>query len=277
MIQQFDLVEVDDRIGHKQRTGLRHAISAPADLLVAEQSSQLSARGKRRNGIPFRLYAKPFCILRDELHGAANIVQRCIVRCVQKRPIPQHKYGITHRMQLAGSRAALFHFRSDGAAVARQHHCIAPARSFRRVIKQLHHAQRRIFRNFFRSVHLPCDLYALIVVFDYKVHRIRTLIDQLRLCILGQRFIIPVIAFDGQHFPAISIVSGCFQRRVLPQFPHGGLRCDIGLAQLCRKCRLCQQEQESQTQQHRTKSFFHSNPLFLPVIYTVPPRTRRPA
>ena len=110
MIQQLDLVEVDDRIGHKQRAGLWHTVSAPADLLVTEQSSQLSARGKRCNGIPFCLYAEPLCILRDELHSAANIVQRRIVRCVQKRTIPQHKYGITHRMQLAGSRAALFHF-----------------------------------------------------------------------------------------------------------------------------------------------------------------------
>ena len=216
MIGQFSISKIHKRIGKQQHAGLWHRIVAIADFPVCKQAAKLSARREAYQRIVFRLDLELVCIFRDQLHRPAQILQRCIVAGSQKGAVSQHKHGVTHFMQLVRCRAALLHLRGDAVSISRHYKCILSTRRAGWIIEQLCSAQRRIRLDLLRRIDLPCDLHAVVIVFDYQIHCLGTVFHQFRLCILCQRLVLPIQAFNGQHFPAVSIVARTLDGRIFP-------------------------------------------------------------
>ena len=211
----------------------------------------MSAGRKAHQRIVFALNAKLICIFGQVLYGIGNIVQWRIVGCIQERAVPQHKSRIAQLVQLVGNGCALVQLCGGVAAVAGHHDGVLCVGCFSREIIQLHHDQRRIFRNFFRGIHLPCDLYAPVVVFDHKVHAFGGILgSRVAYIALNGRIIVLRAALDP--FVAVGIVAGAFDAGVLPQLFHGRLCCDVRLAVLCSKCRKRYARQHSQRAHHRS-------------------------
>ena len=238
MVQRLYLIEIVDGITQQQCCRLRNAKGLVAEPLVvrADQSHDVSAGREAHQGVVLALDTELLCIFSQILHGIGNVVQRRVVGSIQERTIPQHEHRIAQIVQLVRDGCALVQLCRGVASVAGHHDHIFGVFRFCREIKHLHHAQRRVCLDLFRCIHLPCDLHALVVVLDHKVHALGGI---LRGCpahiALDRRVVVFCAALDP--LVAVGVKARTLDAGVFPQLLHRGLLCDVRLSKLCCKSR----------------------------------------
>ena len=141
LIQRFHHGQVHDGVTQQQSTGLLGTVISIAMFLIGKGSHDLSAGRKAHQRIILRLHTELPGMGRDKLYRIGKILNGRIAAHVDPGAIPQHEHSVALFMQLVGRRAALFHLRGHGAAVAGHHQRVLAARLLAREIIQLHTPQ----------------------------------------------------------------------------------------------------------------------------------------
>ena len=173
MVHRLDLCKIVDGVAHQQCTGLWHIIGLVAIALIrTEQPAQLPAGGKAHEGIVFRLHAELLCMVRDELHRPAQILQGAVVADIPPDAIPQHKDAIAHLVQLCCHSNALVQVAAFHGRIAAHHQRIFAIGIRAGEPEQLHTAQRGVGCDLFRAVHLPGHLLTGFVILNDDVQAV---------------------------------------------------------------------------------------------------------